>query len=133
MIAQLGNGKFITRAGTPTVDTGATGVIDAANDVMVVDVQDLVNISLFVNQLVDAGTVTLVIEKTIDGVNWTSANANLSEASFAAGNNQAKEITLSDASGMALAAKQLRVTASALAGGGSYSILAAGTQRLGYR
>ena len=133
MLAQIQMGKFIYRAATPTTDTGTAGIMDANGDIVIVSVEDLANISLFVNQIVDAGTCTIVMEKTVDGTNWASVAANLSEASFPAGNNTAKETTLSDSNGMALGAKQLRITLSAVAGGGTYTAGATGTQRWGYR
>ena len=125
-------GRFISRDATLTTDTGTTGVIDAANDVAVVDVLDLQGISIYLNQLVDLGTVSLVVEKTVDGTNWTPV-ATKAETDFSVGANKAIELTLSDANGMPTSAKQIRVTASALAAGGSYSMTVAGTQRDGYR
>lgn len=127
------NGRFISKAMTMTVDTGATGLIDAVNDRAVIDVFDLTGISVYLNQIVDAGTVLLLIEKTVDGVNWAEVGAAVAETAFTAGANKAEEFSLSDANGMPLSAKQIRVTATALAGGGTYSFAVAGTQRDGHR
>lgn len=111
----------------------ASGTISAALDQCQVDLTGMTNISIFVNQIVDSGTVTLVVEKSIDGVNWSSANANLSEASFAAGANEAVEVTLSDTNGMPTVAKAARVTCSAYGASGTYSVTAAGLLTDGYR
>lgn len=121
--------KFITRAGQGT----ANALIDAAAEVLTIDCEDLENMSLIVEQVADAGTVILVVEKSMDGTCWIPFGANITEATFAAGANQGVERTNSDANGMPLVCKQVRVTASALAGGGTYRIKAAGKQRYGYR
>lgn len=126
------NGRLITKAMTLTVDTGDTGVIDTQGDVAVFDVQDLTGISIYLNQLVDAGTVSLVVEKSVDGVNWAQV-ATVADTDFAAGANQAEEVSLSDANGMPLSTKLIRVTAATLTAGGEYSAVVVGTQRDGYR
>ncbi len=113
--------------------TFASGTMDTANDACVVDLTGMTSVSLFVNQVTDSGTATLVVEKSIDGVNWASAHANLTEASFPAGNNKAFEVTLSDANGMPLMCKQARVTLSAYGASGVYTLVAAGTLVDGYR
>ena len=113
--------------------TFASGTMNAANDACVVDLTGMTGVSLYVNQVTDSGTVTLVVEKSIDGVNWASAHANLTEASFPAGNNKSFEITMSDANGMPLMCKQARVTVSAYGASGVYTLVAAGTLVDGYR
>lgn len=119
--------NVLTAGGDVFVATAlATGTINSNTDIAVVDVSNMTNISMFVNQLVDSGTCTLVLEKTIDGVNWASAHANLSEASFATGANKAVEITLSDTNGMATVAKQLRVSCTAYGASGTYTLTASG-------
>lgn len=128
----MANGRFITKNLTLTVDTGETGVIDTANDRAVGDVSDLTGISIYVNQLVDAGTATFTIEKSIDGINYATVGT-IADTDFTLGANKAEELALSDSNGMPLSTKLVRVTATALTGGGKYSVSVAGTQRDGYR
>jgi len=111
----------------------ASGTMSAANDACIVDLTGMTNVSLYVNQTVDSGTATLIVEKSIDGINWASAHANLTEASFPVGNNKSFEVTLSDANGMPLLCKQARVTLSAYGASGIYTLVAAGTLVDGYR
>lgn len=134
MSAQYINGKYVLRvAGSGAVDAGVAGILDTANDVVVVSVEDLANMSILLNQLVDAGTCTILVEKTFDGVNWISLHAAYAETDFPAGNNKLIELTLSDTNGMPLVAKSVRATLSAVGGGGSYSLAAAGVQKSMYR
>lgn len=106
--------------------TLASGTINAANDVCVVDVSDMTNISVFVNQLTDNGTLVLPIEKSVDGVNWATVDAGVVEGDFPAGSNKSYEISLSDANGMPLLVKQIRATATTYTGTGVYTIVVAG-------
>lgn len=125
-------GKFIVEAATLTTDTGTTGVLDANADVAVIDVRDKVNVSIYLNQLIDNGAVTLTVEKSIDGVNF-AAVATKTEADFPAGANKSVELSLSDANGMPLNCAVVKVTVSGHSGTGTYSMTAAGTQRPEYR
>lgn len=111
-----------------TVDTGTTGKIDAVGDIALVDVSELSQISLFANQEVDNGTVTLLVEESIDGTNWALL-ATITEADFPAGANTAKKVTLSDANGMALITRQLRVRCTVFTGTGRYSANYIGVER----
>lgn len=122
IIKTFGNGIV---SGSP--DAGTAGVLDTANDVLLCDVRELEGITIYVNQLVDAGTATILVQASVDGVNWaTVTNGTLSEASFAAGANTAVIIGFSDARGMYLQAQQIRCLLSAVSGGGSYSFAVAG-------
>lgn len=125
-------GKFIDKTMTMSVDTGGTGVIDAVSDAAVIDVLDLTNMSVYLNQITDDGTVTLVVEKTIDGTNFALVGSK-SDGDFPAGANKSIEIPLSDSNGMPLRAKQIRVTATVRTGTGTYSFCVAGSQVAGYR
>jgi hypothetical protein len=111
-----------------TVDAGTTEQLDTTNDVAVMDVRHCTNIEVFVNQIVDAGTCTIDIERTLDGVNWDPVGQ-FTEASFPAGANKAQSLLLVDVNGMPLLAKQIRVKLTAVAGGGSYTVLGYGVQR----
>lgn len=117
-------GNVLVREGTMVVDTGTTLVIDAASDSIVVDVRELERVSLYVNQIVDSGTIALRIDKTVDGTNWATV-ATLADTDFPAGANTSKEVTLSDSNGMPLRALMLKVTCTARTGG-SYTATAAG-------
>lgn len=127
------NGAFIQKDATLTVDTGDTGYMDEVGDQMVVDVSDMTNISLYLNQITDDGNVTFLVEKTVDGVNWATVDSAKDQDDLPAGANTALELTLSDANGMPLRAKQLRVTLSVHTGTGNYTCGVAGTQVPGYR
>lgn len=140
MKTDLETGRFILKTMSMTVDPGASGTIDAANDRAVIDVSDLTSITVFVNQVIDAGTCTLLVEKSADGVNWAPLGTVGETGSvvgqtklFRAGNNDAVDFPIGDANGMPLSTKQVRVTATALAGGGTYSFTVCGNQRDGYR
>jgi hypothetical protein len=124
-------GRFIHRDAVMGTDTGATGVIDANSDTMVVSVDDLSNISVYLNQLVDSGTVSLLVEKTVDGTNWATV-ATKTQADFPAGANKSIELTLSDGNGMPLRAKAIRVTASGYGATGTYTMTVAGSLVQGF-
>lgn len=115
-----------------TAVTLASGSINAANCQAQIDMTGMVGSSVFLDQLVDAGTVTLLVEKSIDGTNWATV-VTKHETDFPAGANKSIEVTLSDTNGMPLVAKAVRVTASALSGGGVYGLHAAGKLLDGYR
>lgn len=121
----MNKGKLIQRLMDLTVDTGATGVIDAVGDIFYADVRELDHISVVVNQITDSGTVTILVEKTFDGTNWIPV-ATLTESSFAAGANKAVETTLSDTNGMALRALAVRARCSTYGASGTYTANVAG-------
>jgi hypothetical protein len=74
-----------------------------------------------------AGTFTVVVEKSVDGTNW-AAVATKTEADFAvAYANDAVVITLSDANGMPLRAKQIKATMTALQVDTKLSMTASGS------
>lgn len=125
--------KLLSVTPAYTTDTGTASILDAAADVAVLDVRHLTNIEIFVNQIVDAGTCTIDIARTIDGVNWDPVGQ-FTEASFPAGANKSQSLLLVDANGMPLLAKQVRVTLTAVAGGGTYTVTGYGaTLREGER
>lgn len=128
------NGRLIVKDMTMTVEAAdpVEGTLQADTDAAVIDVSDLTGISLYLNQLVDNGNVTLTVSKSIDGTNWTVVDT-IDQTEFAVGNNVAKELTLSDANGMPLSTKQIKVVVSGKTGTGEYSLAAVGTQRGGYR
>lgn len=117
---------------TFVTDTGVASLLDTANDYCVFDVSDLENISIFVDQIIDAGTCTITVEKTIDGTNWANV-ATPDQTAFPTGANKSKEYALSDSNGMPLRAKQVKVTLTAVAGGGTYSAHVGGRQVEGMR
>src|SRR4051812_26096853 len=120
----MNKGKLLARAMDLTVDTGTTGILDTVGDIAYADCREQDHISVLVNQLTDAGTITILVEKTIDGVNWALV-ATVTEASFPAGANTAKEVTLSDASGMPTRALAVRARVTVITGG-TYSAAIAG-------
>ena len=109
------------------------GNLVATNDQLIVDCRDLEKISAYMVQVVQAGTVTLKLEKSPDGVLWVPVGVTKAQTDFAAGANQGIEFNLADSTGMPLQTAELRLTATALAGGGSYTLVIAGVQRQGYR
>lgn len=112
--------------------SGETGIINANGESLGTECEDLDNVSIVVVQATDAGTVTLVVEKTFDGTNWIAVGSSIAETAFAAGDGATIERTLSDSNGMPLVAKKVRVRATALAGGGVYSMHVAGRVRAGF-
>lgn len=136
----MGMQKFIKRSTVAeglvyTTDTGVAGILDAAGDIVTVDVRDLTNVTMTAIQVNDAGTATLLLEgSNDDGASWALlTGGSLSEASFPAGNGTGVNIGLSDARGMPLAFKQVRARLSAVAGGGTYRMCVAGIQLDSYR
>ena len=113
---------------------GETDIINAAAESLVVDVQEFDRTSLYVVQVTDAGTVNLIVEESPDGVLFAQVGAAITEATFPVGNGVcAPIIALESGNGMPRVVKQVRVRATALAGGGVYKLVAAGTIRPGVR
>lgn len=124
------DGKQISQ---PGLYSNVLGDMEAQNDTVIFDVKGLTRMMLAVDQTVDAGTATIVLEGSLDGTNWFSLNANLSEASFPAGNNKSVLVSLSDANAMPKLMQQIRITLSAVTGGGKYQAHVMGLQLEGYR
>lgn len=124
-------GKLIFRAGTITVDTGTTGTLDAISDRAVAQCDDLYNVVLVANAITPSTTVTIVLEVTYDGINWTSAGTSATISNFATANS-AYVLAQSDTHSMPLPVKQGRATITVLTGTGTYSFGVAGYQRMGY-
>jgi hypothetical protein len=124
--------KYVTRAGFggSGVDTG---IIDANAEVLVVDVQDLDRITCHAIQVTDSGTVTLVIEGTMDGTAWLLIGASMAETNFPAGAQTVIERTISDANAMSLVYKQVRLRCTAYGASGVYRFQVSGVQRDGNR
>ena len=103
--------ELIYRAATKTVDSGTTVHLDAVNDEQVVDIRDLKNASLILNRLTGtgAGTFSVSVDLSYDGVNWQNGYAVITQADLPTGNdNSAHAVTLSDARGMPIRAKLAR-------------------------
>lgn len=73
----------------------------------------------------DAATFTVTVEKTSDGINWTTVGT-VEETAMPAGANVCSELTLSDANGMPTLAKQVKITLTAMVGANRFSVVAAG-------
>ena len=123
-------GKFVPVPGAYTTDAGTAALLDTASDRVVFDVQGLDYVEIYLDQITDAGTVSLQVDATIDGVNWAPV-ATKADTDFAAGANKSIRITDSDANGMWIPSKQIRVTVAAITGG-TYNAHCAGIQREGY-
>ena len=132
MTMQASNGKYVQRAGTMTVDTGVTGVLDALNDAAVCDVRDLDDMTVVLNQLVDGGTATLTVEYTADGINWIPLTTK-ADTTFRAANNDAQAIPLNVTAGVPLVCMEVRVRLTAYTAGGSYSFCVTGRQTQAFR
>lgn len=104
----------------------ATGTMSASTDVCVVDVSDMTNISIFLNQLIDSGTGTMKLEKSVDGTNWATVDASTAESDFPAGANKSIEFPLSDSNGMPTLAKQIRCSMMTYGASGIYTMTVAG-------
>ena len=113
--------KLVNVSPAYTTDTGTGSLLDAAGDIATLDVRHLTRVEVFVNQVNDAGTCTIDVERTIDGTNWDPI-AQLTEASFPAGANMSQSVALVDSNGMPIFAKQIRVKLTAVAGGGTYTV-----------
>lgn len=124
--------KFVVQAASMVVDTGTTLVLDTDADSAVCDIEGLTNVSIYINQIVDAGNATLLVEKTVDGTNWATV-ASKAQTDLPAGANTALELTLSDGNGMPTLAKQVRLTLSGHTSTGSYTMTVAGLQMDTYK
>lgn len=134
MALNLSNGKYVTRDLTLTTDTGSDGVIAATTDVAQADISDMDGVSVLLNQLVDSGTVTLVVDISYDGTNWVTSAASKAESDFPAGTNTTVvAYTLSDTNGMPVTAKLVRVRCTAYGASGHYTATVTGRQLLPYR
>jgi len=121
-----------TKSGILT-GAGTAGQIDALDEVLTIDVEDLTNIVLWVTQVTDNGTVTLNVEISPDGITFGAHGSALTDASFAAAAGAvAAPIVIEGTNGMPLAIKQVRIRASAYTGTGVYTLKASGYQRPGY-
>lgn len=123
-------GEYTVRTGIGG-STGEVGVINANAEVLVVDVTDLDNVTAFVTVNTIAGTTSLSPEYTIDGTHWVAWGAAVVHGDLVSATGGVVR-TLSDSNGMALRVKQVRLRSTALAGGGSYGFVAAGTKRAGF-
>lgn len=117
----------------PVTDTGTANLMDAVGDIMVADVRGLTNVTIMINQLVDNGTVTVNLEGTQDGTNWSTLATALTEASFPAGANTAVATAVNSSAGMPLSFKQVRARLSVYTGTGTYTMAVAGDQFDTYR
>lgn len=122
--------RLLVRAATQTVEAADpdVGVMAADSDAQVVDVSDMSHVSIYLNQITDNGNVTLTVTKTVDGVNFAPVASKV-QTDFAAGANAAIELTLSDSNGMPTHAKQIKCVVSGHSGTGTYTMVAAGSQR----
>jgi hypothetical protein len=111
-----------------SADAGVLKLLDTANDILIVDVKELTNITAVAIQVVDNGTATLLIEASYDlQTSWAPiTSGTLSEASFAAFNGAAVALGVSDARGMALQPSHIRARLTAVSGGGTYSLAVSG-------
>lgn len=123
-------GQFVSRAGTGG-SAGDTGKINAVNEVLTCQTNDLSNIVLHLIQAVDAGTVTLSVEYSLDGTHW-AIHTTKADTDFAAAANDVEVVTLSDANGMPIPAAAVRIKATAYAATGEYKLVVGGYQRLGF-
>ncbi len=126
--------KLVVIAATMTTDASvADGVLSVDADACVVDVSGLRNVSLYLNQLVDAGNCTLDILRSIDGVNYSTFITAKDQSNFPAGAHTSIEIPIRDANGMWLHSKALKVVLSGHSSTGTYSVTAAGIALEGVR
>lgn len=130
----MNNGKYVYRLATMTTDTGDTGQLDTVGDVAQVSVEDLENVNVFLNQLTDNGTITLIVDYSLDGVNWVTGVATKAETDFAAGANEAEAtLSLTDANGASIPVKLIRVRCTVATGTGGYTMGVTGRQTTNYR
>lgn len=77
--------------------------------------------------VLDAATFTATLEKSSDGVNWSTVGS-YTEATMPSGASVSSELTLSDSHGMPTLAKQVKITLTAMTGASRFSAVAAGAQ-----
>lgn len=116
-------GAYDVRTG---LQSDGTASILANSKTLTVDCADLKNITIQLVQVVDAGTVVLVTEKSLDGTYWETVDASTAEGDFAAGNGAAVSFSLSDSNGMALRCKQVRVRTTTYTSTGEYAMRVSG-------
>lgn len=92
-----------------------------------VDIHDLDQVSIDVACTTAGGTATLLVETSIDGVNWV-VEATLTNASFS-GAGIAVRTTISDSHGMSVPRRYARINQSVATAGGVYIAGHVGVQR----
>lgn len=125
-------GKFIVLTPwTMSVDPDADATLQATGDIAgPVDIHDLDQVSIDVACTVFGGTITLLVQTSIDGTNWVTENT-ITNASYTAA-GQAVRTTISDSHGMSVPRRQARVIASVATAGGTYIAGHCGIQRTKY-
>ncbi len=127
------NGKFVSRSATPVVDAGLVGGLSATGDTMVVDVEDLDQVTAIINNTTFGGTATIKVDGSADGVNWIEALGSKANSDFAASGDAVIGYTLSDAHGLPLVLKQIRFRCSVATAGGVYTGTVTGRQTENFR
>jgi hypothetical protein len=134
---QKHNKRYNSQSGLvyTTTPASAEGPLDAAGDIVEVDVRDLTNVTITAIQVEDNGTATLNIEGSNDGgASWALiTGGGLTDASFPAGAGTGVNLGLSDARGMPLQFERVRARLEAVTGTGKYRMSVAGVQLDGYR
>lgn len=105
--------------------TGETDIINAQGEVLAADVEGLKNCTVAVSQDADEGTGTFLVQGSLDGTNWFTI-ASKAASDMAAGDNGAVMVGCSDANGMPLALKAVRVNCTALTSTSDYRAKVAG-------
>lgn len=123
------NKNFVVRSLVNIADDPDTLIMDAAAESVRGDISDLDNVTVFLVQDTDpgAGTSSLQVQYSPDGTTFVT-HATKADTDFAAANGAAIAVSLSDANGMPIVAKEVRVVLAALSAGGVYSAKVCGRQ-----
>lgn len=120
-------GDFKSKPGTGTPNNK----IDAAAEFLEVDVDGYTNIVAVATVENIAGTLAAQMDYTVNGTHWIPFGAAIVHGDLTAVSLGVAR-TLSDANGMPILAKKVRLRAPTLTGGGIYGFHAAGAKLPGY-
>lgn len=131
---QLNNNErqIIDATGVFTTDANANGLLEAVNDAQAFSVKGLTNIEVLVNQITDAGLVSIAVERSCDGGTTWDLIGTVADTDFAAGANKTFPISFSGTGGRPLHADLVRARIASVTGG-SYTAGIVGIQTPGYR
>lgn len=114
-------GKLVTRKLDANLTAVGTSAALACND--------LENISFYVEQAVDNGTLVAQLEVKVGDL-WLPVGAAVTEITL--GTSVAQEVEFSDSNGMSKRAEAVRLDVTTHTGTGEYNLHVVGSQREGY-
>jgi hypothetical protein len=132
----VSNGKYTFRSMSIGTDPDGTDTIDANGNILIADIEDLDDVTVYCNCTSYAGgnAATIHVDASPDGVNWILDYASdVTNANYSQSNQAIAIATLSNTSGMPQPMKQVRLRCSAYTGTGVWTGGVSGRQTSNYR